>query len=255
MRKRSGRTEREVSRAMAPPSLVPRQVEDIRRVIRHGDELIRLVTDAGTDDETAVRLAELLDGIEQDGFGWLMPLMLLDRRYSEETGYDQAMSDCDQLTEDERLQFADLQGKLTVSADQIMRKAQMVLAVAFEGKNRWGTRIVQRRIDLETGVPLMRVTVRPAGEGEEDIFDTEESTHAFIRNATGLLYSVAETYQQCVDHKREVPAYVKRKDEWAVGKALQMLRKLCDALDMDFNELAAEPTDDEDVEGAVPSGQ
>jgi len=236
-------------------SLLPSQIEDIRRVIRHGDELIKLVTDAGTDDETAVRLAELLGGVEQDGFGWLEPFMLLDRRYGEETGYNQAIDDSDQLTAEQKSQFADLQDKLDVSAHQIFQRARVVLAVALEGRDRWGDRIVQRRIDLETGVPLMRVRVRPADEGQEEIFDTEESTHAFIRNATGLLYSVAETYQQCVDHKREVPTYVKRKDEWAVGEALQVLRSLCDALDLNFDELAAKSTDDEDAEGAVPSAQ
>ncbi len=231
------------------------EAEDIRRVLKHGDELIGLLADAETDEETAVRLAGLLDVIEQDGFGWLVPVLLLDKGYADEIGYEQAILDSDQLTDEERSQFADLQNNNRVSAVQLLRKTRVVMAVALAGRDRWGDRIVQRRIDLETGVPLMRVTVRPVDEGQEDIFDTEESTHAFIRNATGLLYSVAQTYQECATHQRDVPAYVKRKDEWAVGEALQVLRSLCDALELNFEELVAKSANDDDVEDAAPSGQ
>lgn len=216
------------------------QISDIRKVLEHGDEIIELVATELDAEQVVLQLATLVDGIERDGIGWLYPTLLLDREFAEEEGYQEAIAEDGTLTEEEKARFRELQERSEPHRERLWEPVQVVFSVGASGRRRWGQRSVQRRLDLLTGIPMLRMILSSADETAEELFDTEESTHAFIRNATGLLWSVAETYKECNAHDHDLPQYLRAKDEWAVKKLLEVLRSLCQALDIDFDAVVEE---------------
>jgi len=192
---------------MTTRRLSDNQLDDIRDVLAHGDEIIQLVASDLEGDQLILALAKIMGALERDGTG-LYPVLLLDKGFAEDEAYQEAIEESEGLGEEEKSQFQDLQERFEPHTGKLWRAARIPLNIAVEGRNRWGERSVERRLDLPTGIPMLRMIVTSADDGAEELFDTEESTHAFIRNATGLLWSVAETYEDCSAYDHDLPEYL-----------------------------------------------
>jgi len=227
------------------PQLGKKAVEDIRNVLAHRDDLLKLLAGELTGDELTLALAQTLGAVQQDGLGPLFPLILLDADRAERTGFTSDLKTSELLGDEEKNEFRELQRKAAAYTDKISDVGLLALSLAHAGRNRWAERNVERRLDLATNIPMLRVRVSSGDDPSQEVFDTEESTHGFVRNATGLLYSVARTYKECNEHDRPVPKYVRAKEEWAVTEALKTLRDICEALDIDFDQVVEESASEE----------
>jgi len=221
------------------------EVTDIRKVLAHRDNLLKLLAGELTGDELILTLAQTLGTVQQDTMGALFPVVYLDADLAERAGFANRLKTSEVLSDEEKNEFRELQSKAAAYTDKISDGALLAFSLAAAGRNQWGERNVERRVDLATNIPMLRVTVSCAGDPSQEVFDTEESTHGFVRNATGLLYSVAKTYKECNEHDHPVPKYVRAKEEWAVTEALKTLRDICEALSIDFDQLVKESASEE----------
>lgn len=222
---------------MTVEPLSDEQAEDIRVLLRHCSDIVELLGSDLSADEILNTLAARLEVIESDDLGLLNPLLLLPMEAWEDSRLGASVEKTPAFTPEEKQELRELQASIREHEHRLWEVLRPAFAMVTEGRNRWARRIVERRIDLATGLPMLRITVMSADEEEREVFDTEECTHAFIRNATGLLYSVAESYRECKTYGHELPKFLKAKDQWALAEALKVLRSICRESDIDFEQV------------------
>lgn len=239
---------------MTKPRPTEADAEALADAVRHGDAIVEILSSGATPDEMLCRMCEVLDAFEGSTLKQIHMVALFDEQHAINAGAMKDMEASEHVSQQTVDRMRELQGSAAAYTDEIWAVIGLALKAEAFGVNNWGTRNVHRHIDLESGIPMLRVRVSSADESQGIVFDTEESTYAFLRNASGLLYSVKETYRQCDDRNEALPQFLKRKDEWALSEIVSVLMDLCDLRGVRFNTICAEvAADREDDASASPS--
>ncbi len=219
-------------------------IEGIKNVIEHREE-IRAALESGLAGEPLLlKLADILVEERSEPTSPILALGFALHSATAERMLQDARS-VGALHDDDLTALEALQQDMSQYGEVVQAALRPAAVLVLEGRNRWAARHVERYLHVGTGVPLLRVTQMA---DDDELFETEESTHAFVANATGLLYSVAAAYKECNESGLQVSPFVKICEEWGVSRALRQLRKICEALDIDFAEVVAASAEEEEEE-------
>ncbi len=226
---------------MSPENgLSEQQVAAVRQIAEDGDAMVEALRESRTTDEILCRVSELLDATEGQTFPRLGALALLDRDHAERIGALKEITESEEFPDEPRENIHRLHREMEGHTDVLWEVLTLAMTIETDGEDGWGRRTVSRRIEIGTNVPLLRMKVQAGRDPSETLFDSEESSYAFIRNATGLLFSVKETYRECNEHDVALPRFLLLKDRWALRKLMEVVIELCECRDLDFDELARE---------------